>query len=99
MKIPSTMMLNTSEIIKRFVKKKLAEINFDLIVLPPHTTAHQQTLDIAVKRSFKFNYKLLYNLWFDKQKEDDNSKPSKDRILQWVSQSWLNVIESSVING
>ena len=50
------------------VKESIKECNFDLWVLPPNTTGHLQPLDLAVNRSFKFSYSLLWSLWMEKKK-------------------------------
>jgi hypothetical protein len=81
------------------VINKIKACNFDILVMPPNTTAYLQPLDIAVNRSFKSLYSNEWEDWMSKKKPNDSEKPSKDHIIKWVSRSWEKVREEVVIQG
>jgi hypothetical protein len=81
------------------VREAIDSCNFDIWVLPANTTPHLQPVDISVNRPFKFSYHLLWSAWFESKKDDDTSRPSKDRIIEWISRSWEAVSELTVLNG
>ena len=35
----------------------------------------------------------------DKQKADDESKPSKDRIIEWTSRAWAQINQNQVLSS
>ena len=81
------------------VTKLIAKCNFDVKVLPPYTTPHLQPLDIAVNRVFKSQYSQRWEQWISKRAAEDRTRPSKDRVIEWVSKAWEGVSEENILNG
>ena len=84
--------------LQKDVIELIEENNFDVWTLPPNTTPYLQPLDISTNRSFKNCYKVEWDDWFEKNK-NENIKPSKSRIIEWTSCSWTEVSREVVLNG
>lgn len=81
------------------VRAAINKCGFDIWILPPNTTSQLQPLDLSVNKSFKRHYSILWDEWIDKKSAEDTSKPSKDRIIEWVGKAWEKVDLSTAKNG
>jgi hypothetical protein len=77
--------------------------NVKLVLLPPNTTAGTQPLDSGIKRNFKVKYRKML-LEFLLSHEDVTTlvdaikKVNVGDAVDWVSQSWDQVVVSTIKN-
>lgn len=85
------------------VKKKLAETETHLAVIPGGMTSILQPLDVCLNKPFKDRIRKLYNDWI---REDQTltpsgriKRPSASLIAEWVSAAWYDLPHSMVVRA
>jgi hypothetical protein len=77
--------------------------NVKLVFLPPNTTARTQLLDSRIIRNFKVKYRKMFLEFFLSHEDvttlvDAIKKVNVGDVVDWVSQSWDQVIASTIKN-
>jgi len=78
------------------VKRKLAEINSELVVIPGGMTSQLQPLDVSVNTPFKGLVRAQYEKWIISDnlpltKSGKIKKAPVSEIAKWVSNAWKEV--------
>ena len=71
--------------------KKLQDLGFDVMFLPPNLTGELQPMDLTINKAIKERYSALWEEWFDKygstqstEKAGNFVAPTKEKFIFWV---------------
>ena len=80
------------------IQKEINKLGFDVLRLPPNTTAHLQPLDLVVNKPFQDYFNDCWESWISSddphpltKKAHKYEKPSKEKVISWISKSWKSI--------
>ena len=86
------------------VRKKLKEVNVDLVIIPGGCTKYVQAPDVSWNKPFKTRVTELYDQWLSEGVHEytvgGNIKaPSRKKIVEWIIDAWSQLSEESIIKS